>query len=109
MTTNNRLRILSYKLKRQWLKPPSDMFPIWKTGKYVDVLKHRGGYTVITSHYERVLSKPGTIILIPYQPNHGVMVEYKPADGKGGWRNLLDYDKLYQLFTNDAHEDKGKS
>jgi hypothetical protein len=100
MKFSNRLRLWRINFKRSLLGlKQGEMYPDWGHGKYVDVLKKRGGYTVITSHSERVLSKPGTMILIPYQPNHGVMVEYRPADGKNGFRSVLDYDALYQLFA----------
>jgi hypothetical protein len=55
-------------------------------GEFVSVLR-RGPYIDIVSHE----NPPGTIRLIPYQPNHGVMVEARDEDGKIFWRTHMDY------------------
>ena len=49
--------------------PPS-MLPMFGRGAYVDVIR-RGPYIDIIDH-----RSAGMVRLIPYQPNHGVMVEY---------------------------------
>ncbi len=58
------------------------MLPALGKGKYVDVVR-RGDYIEIRDHSN---AEPFTIRLIPYQPNHGVMVEYVNSAGRVGWR-----------------------
>lgn len=81
------------RLRRAWYRwrydvqvPPS-MFPKLGCGKYVDVVRH-GPFVEITDHREG-----GTIRLIPYQPNHGLMLEFW-LDGAMRWRTHLDYAAL---------------
>ena len=63
------------------------MLPSLGKGKYVDVFR-RGNCIEIHDHHSD--SKPFTIRLIPYQPNHGVMVEYINDKGNVGWRTHCD-------------------
>lgn len=67
-------------------------------GKYVDVIKH-GPYLEITSHCSggTKVAPNGMIRLIPYQPNHGVMVEWHNEAGRIMWRTHLDYDMMYKM------------
>ena len=61
------------------------MMPQLGRGKYVSV-RRRGAFLDITDE------RTGEMIrLIPYQPNHGVMVEYHPQPGKRGWRTHCDF------------------
>jgi hypothetical protein len=61
-------------------------------GKYVDVLK-RGPFLEITRHHRALESDitAQTIRLVPYAPNHGVMVELW-QDGRCRWRTHCDFD-----------------
>lgn len=72
------------------------MYPVLGKGEYVSV-QYNGPYLEITNHYASDPSQPpGMIRLVPYQPNHGVMVEFIDADGKMQWRGHLDYARLYK-------------
>jgi hypothetical protein len=55
-------------------------------GRFVSVFR-RGPYIDIVSHEE----PKGTIRLIPYQPNHGVMVESRDEAGRVRWRTHMNY------------------
>ena len=70
------------------------MLPDLGTGSYVDVLR-RGDCIEIRDHCDK--NKPFTIRLIPYAPNHGVMVEYVHADGRVGWRTHCDARKFCEI------------
>lgn len=63
------------------------MLPNLGKGKYVDVIR-KGDYIEMHDHCNK--EKPYTIRLIPYQPNHGVMVEYVDSKGRCGWRTHMD-------------------
>ena len=63
------------------------MLPCLGKGKYVSIYQ-KGAYTDIVSE-----STKDFIRLIPYQPNHGLMVE-KWESGKLRSRNILDYEQL---------------
>jgi hypothetical protein len=67
------------------------MLPCLGRGKYVDVVR-RGDCIEMYDHSNK--ENPFTIRLIPYQPNHGVMVEYISADGQIGWRSHCDSRKF---------------
>jgi hypothetical protein len=60
-------------------------------GKYVDVIR-RGDFIDIRDHHDE--KNPFTIRLIPYQPNHGIMVEYNDMNGNVRWRGLMDSRKF---------------
>lgn len=79
-----------WRLRRWWSRarwgvpvPPS-MLPMFGTGQFVDVIR-RGPYLDIIDH-----RSAGMVRLIPYQPNHGVMVEYWQG-GKLHSRTHLDF------------------
>lgn len=80
-------------LRRKWyrwrygIRVPPSMLPKLGKGRFVDV-ERRGPCIDITDHDEQ-----GTIRLIPYQPNHGVMVEFWDK-GRVRWRTPLDYRAL---------------
>jgi hypothetical protein len=57
-------------------------------GQFVDVIR-RGPYVEITEH-----ASGDMIRVIPYQPNHGFMVELHTADGRMPWRTHLDFKAL---------------
>jgi len=42
----------------------------------------------------------GRIRLVPYQPNHGVMVEYYDGEGNMQWRIHCSYDDFYRMGAN---------
>lgn len=63
------------------------MLPKLRKGKCVDVLR-RGQCIEIRDHSDK--STPFIIRLIPYQPNHGIMVEYVSTGGTVGWRTHCD-------------------
>lgn len=70
------------------------MLPSLGRGKYVDVVR-RGQCIEIRDHHDP--AKPFTIRLIPYQPNHGVMVEYVYPDGRTGWRTHCDAKQFCKI------------
>ncbi|MHA2428739.1 MAG: hypothetical protein ACXADB_12020 [Candidatus Hermodarchaeia archaeon] len=72
------------------------MLPKLGPGQYVSVHR-KGQYLEITAHKRFRDIPEGMIRLIPYQPNHGIMVEYHDADGKIIWRTHCDYDMLYKI------------
>ncbi len=63
------------------------LLPVTGSGKYVSVYV-KGKLTQMVDE-----DTGEEIILIPYQPNHGVMVEYW-KDGKMRWRNHLDLNQF---------------
>jgi hypothetical protein len=79
------------------------MLPDLGRGKYVDVLR-KGNYIEIHDHSKK--DNPFTIRLIPYQPNHGVMVEYVGSDGRCGWRTHMDSQMFLKVGMNtcEAHQ-----
>ncbi len=89
------LRLRWYAVRRWWSRvrygipigSNGSMLPSLGKGKYVDVLR-RGDCIEIRDHCNP--SDLFTIRLIPYQPNHGVMVEYVDSKGHVGWRSHCD-------------------
>lgn len=79
------------------------MLPNLGCGKYVDVFR-KGNYIVMHDHCRA--EEPYTIRLIPYQPNHGVMVEYVRADGRVGWRTHMDAKAFKSHFENPKYSEK---
>lgn len=95
-----RVRRAGWRLARDWYAlrygiPTGDdgsMLPQWGPGRFVSVEK-RGPYIDITRH-----ERPGdgfcdpveTIRLVPYQPNHGLMVECWRG-GRLTWRTHADF------------------
>jgi len=67
------------------------MLPKLGAGKFVDVLR-KGDLIDI---HDRCSNE--TIRLVPYQPNHGVMVEWFTSDGSLRTRHHLSFDKLKQF------------
>ena len=67
-------------------------------GLFVDVIK-KGEIIDIVSHNDIPNIKRGTIRLIPYQPNHGVMVEFINEDGHIQGRTHCDYRKFYEIVN----------
>lgn len=118
--------MINFKLKLHWFKQDlqrlyykfihnihmdllnnGSMLPQYSKGEYVDVIK-KGGIIDIISHEDYSYTgtikhtayrgvKKGTIRLIPYQPNHGVMVEFINENGLLEWRSLCDYRKFYEI------------
>lgn len=70
--------------------PPS-MVARFGRGRFVSVVR-RGPYTDLIEH-----ASGDMIRLIPYQPNHGFMVELHTADGHMPWRTHLDFRALRNL------------
>lgn len=66
------------------------MLPKFGKGTFVSVYKN-GDYIEIINEKDK-----GMIRLIPYQPNHGVMVEYS-KDGVIQWRTHCDYNKFLEM------------
>lgn len=68
------------------------MAPKFGRGKFVDVLK-RGPFLEITRHHRALAPDitPQTIRLVPYAPNHGVMVELWEG-GRCRSRTHCDFD-----------------
>src|SRR5438876_6801501 len=102
-----RIKRLSWKIRRLYYKcrygivigfPHGTMLPQFGKGKFVSVFR-KGNYLEITAHTNRHKSTKGMIRLIPYQPNHGVMVEFV-KDGKVQWRTHCDYDQFYNMGFN---------
>ena len=60
-------------------------------GKYVSVFR-RGAYIDIRDEATGEL-----IRLIPYQPNHGVMVEFWPTPERSGWRTHCDFRRFKDI------------
>jgi hypothetical protein len=89
-----KIRCYWYAVRRWWSRvrygivigDHGSMLPSLGKGKYVDVLR-RGNCIEIRDHSS---TPTFTIRLIPYQPNHGVMVEYVSSNGKVGWRSYCD-------------------
>jgi hypothetical protein len=67
------------------------MLPHLGDGRYVSV-RQRGPFLEMRD--ERT---GDTIRLVPYQPNHGVMVEMWRADGMMAWRGHCDYDAFRRM------------
>jgi len=64
------------------------MLPKLGGGRFVDV-RRKGSIIDIRDHHSGE-----TIRLVPYQPNHGIMVERIAADGRLRTRRHLDFDML---------------
>lgn len=98
-----------WKVKRLWYRIwlgvdvglDGTMFPVFGRGQFVDVVRN-GPYWEITSHDNYPDAKRGMIRLIPYQPNHGIMVEYLAPDGSVRARSHCDYQKLVQIANGQA-------
>jgi hypothetical protein len=67
-------------------------------GKYVSVLR-RGAYIDIRDEGTGEL-----IRLIPYQPNHGVMVEFWPTPEKSGGRSHCDFRRFKEIACGQAEK-----
>jgi hypothetical protein len=79
-----------YYLHRHGVRVALDgsMLPKLGHGKYVSVVR-RGDFLDIKD--ER---SGGLIRLIPYQPNHGVMVEFWPTPERSSWRTHCDFQRF---------------
>lgn len=82
------------------------MFPALGKGEFVSVLRN-GPYFEITSHGSSPDINNGMIRIIPFQPNHGIMIEFVHSDGKIGNRTHLDYNKLAS-FLGKGKENVGR-
>lgn len=86
------MRRALWRLRRWWhrrvygVQDIGGMVAEFGRGRFVSVFR-RGPYIDIVSHEE----PRGTIRLIPYQPNHGVMVESRDEAGRVRWRSHMDY------------------
>lgn len=104
ITLKMRLRCKWYALLRLWYRLRhgiqfgwgGSMLPNLGRGKYVDVIR-RGDFIDIRDHHDE--KNPFTIRLIPFQPNHGVMVEYSDMNGNGRWRILMDSRNFLEYVT----------
>jgi len=70
------------------------LLPTLGRGKFVDVIK-KGSFIDIINHSSDTTN--GTIRLIPYQCNHGVMVEYITPKGEVSWRVHCSYDDFFKM------------
>jgi len=84
-----------YGIETDWLSPNGSMLPELGKGRFVSVLK-KGAYIDIVAHDRPEISPKGSIRMIPYQPNHGFMVEFW-QEGQMNWRTHLGYDALVKL------------
>jgi hypothetical protein len=101
---NGGVKMISVKMRVHWIKSAikrwyyktfykitigweDSMLPDVGKGKYVSVYR-KGDYIDIVKE-----SNKNFIRLVPYQPNHGVMVE-NWIDGKLRWRYHLGYEQL---------------
>lgn len=80
------------------------MFPVLGKGKFVSVLRN-GPYIEITSHVEYPDVKKGMIRIIPYQPNHGFMIEFIDSDGIVSSRTHCDYRQLALMLGERSERD----
>ncbi len=86
-----RLRLRRWWNRVRWGVPvPPSMLPVFGEGQFVDVIR-RGPYIDIIDH-----RSAGMVRLIPYQPNHGVMVEYWQGD-KMHSRSHLTFEELKKI------------
>lgn len=83
------------------------MFPVLGDGTFVSVHR-RGQFLDVTSHKGTPDSPAGMIRVTPYQPNHGLMVEFWDEEGRMCARTHCDYNMLYQM-TNHRQEADVKS
>ncbi len=73
------------------------MLPQLGKGKFVSVFR-KGNYLEIQNHVINAKRlRKGMIRLIPYQPNHGVMVEFTNEEGKIEWARTCSYDDFYAM------------
>lgn len=77
------------------------MLPDTGKGQYVDVFC-KGEYIEIVNHSKNSCTPYGTIRLIPYRPNHGVMVEYSAPSGRVGWRVHCDYQAFHKMGIHES-------
>jgi len=96
------------KLKKLWLKIKynifididSSMFAKLGKGKFVSVFR-KGDYLDIVDE-----SSKDFVRLIPYQPNHGVMVEYHKKDSVNSSQRLHMDFKFFKNFLKAGEENK---
>lgn len=69
------------------------------TGRFVDVTQRDDGAVIIESHVNYPAAPRGTIIVTPYQPNHGVMIEFIDESGRSRETTHCDYIQFYKLFS----------
>lgn len=100
MKTYKRLWIRA-KRKALGLKPGA-MFATFGKGRFVDVTRTIDGRVVIHSHTKYPFAPKGTILLIPYKDNHGVMVEFINESGTSEWRNHMSYQDFYTRYSREA-------
>lgn len=97
-----KMRCMIWAIRRWWSKnrwgidigSQGSMLPSLGKGKYVDVLR-RGQCIEIRDHSNE--SDKFIIRLIPYRPNHGVMVEYVNKRGEIGWRVVCDSRQFLKM------------
>lgn len=100
------------KIKYVWIRikrrvlglKPGEMYADFGKGRFVDVTKTLDGRIFIRSHTKYPFAPEGTIIVIPYQPNHGVMVEFVNESGKSEWRSHMNYQDFYTKFATSSKE-----
>jgi hypothetical protein len=81
------------------------MFPQLGKGKFVSVLRN-GPYLEITAHVDYPGVKKGMIRIIPFQPNHGFMIEFVNPDGTIGNRTHCDYRQLALMLGEKSEKAK---
>ena len=93
-----KIRPFIYKLRTgiETQKYDGSMMPIFQKGEYVSVFK-KGNHICIQAHHKFPGCETGTIRLIPYQPNHGVMIEFVSDQGKIEWRTHCSYKEFYLM------------
>jgi len=76
------------------------MWPALGKGKFVSVYFKDGRIHIVE---ERTKER---IVLIPFQPNHGVMVSYYDEHGRHRWRTHCDFSMFKRIGYNALEEDK---
>jgi hypothetical protein len=76
------------------------MFPVVGKGRYVSVYRRWGGLIDVVDERDGAF-----IRLVPYQPNHGVMVEFW-RNGVIEWRQHVDYQALVAIGPRASETDK---
>lgn len=100
MTKIKRLKI---KLARKWqgLEVGEPLSRFGK-GKFVDMVKLRGGRIKLVSHGPTPLRPKGTLILTPYWENHGFLVKFIDENGYSPWTKILNFHDIYQKLGGQA-------
>lgn len=112
-----RLRRLRHRARKSWYEQrhgiqPGSMLPALKRGKYVSVLR-KGSYIDLIPEQPDYFSDGFTfplgsfIRLIPYQGNHGLMVEYWSSPVTMRWRTHCDIGAFRKMGFEDSEKSGG--